>query len=628
MKEQENNGIPQENEGQAQAASALLETEGAAAGPEADVPEAVESPTEPPEASIQIESTPTAGPALAGEAAQGAPEVAAAPAEPVPPESQEPVYPEEIPAAPAPNTAAPAGTPAPDVTPGPGGVPIPGGAPMPNAGTFPGAVPMPNGAPVPGAAPMPYAAPTPFYSQPYPPAPYPVQGAAGYYPQPAQGPQPPTYPGGYYAPVPNPPYTPSQPQMKKKKPLALKVFLWLASLLAAGALLGCAFYIGMQIDNTPTTDTPPTIPPSLREYIEEYIPPEESMPEEPEEPVTPEITPVPGVDVTPNTEGIAIRPRPAGQPMDAQEAYERVVKSTVAVSAILERNGQESTSNGTGIIATADGYIITNSHVVLNSKSAAVRVTTYDGQEYDAVVVGVDRTTDLAVIKTNDHGFTPAEFGDADDLSMGEWVLAVGNPGGTRFANSVTRGIISGLDREVGRYSANGMTYIQTDAAINPGNSGGPLVNLYGQVVGINSSKIITENYESMGFAIPVSRAKSIIDQLLAGGYIQGRTRLGIMCVEVAPQGGMLAQDIPAGLMITEFSEDSAFKGTEAREYDIIIALDGEAVASLSDVSNLLAQHVPGDQVEVTLYRAEDGARGEELTVTITLLEDKGETQN
>ena len=199
------------------------------------------------------------------------------------------------------------------------------------------------------------------------------------------------------------------------------------------------------------------------------------------------------VDITPNTEGITIPKKPQGQELTSQEVYKKVVKSTVTVAVTLTRNGQEQNSTGTGIIATSDGYIITNSHVVLNTKSSVVKIITSGGEEYEAVVVGVDRTTDLAILKTNDHNFTPAEFGDAGELEIGDSVVAIGNPGGEKFSGSMTGGYVSGLDREVGRYSENGMTYIQTDAAINPGNSGGPLVNMYGQVIGINSSKIITD---------------------------------------------------------------------------------------------------------------------------------------
>ena len=482
--------------------------------------------------------------------------------------------------------------------------------------------------PIPGesqqAAPQPGV---PAGGQPYPPQPW--QG--WYYGAPPQVPYaPPSAPGGYYPyaqggypPQPGQPWygqpagqLPKPP--RKKMSRGLKVFLWIASALTVGVVLGFAGFVVSWAVAGPQQGG------SLVETL-----PEESQPDSSQEgqdaAETPEIE-LPDVDVTPNEEGITIHEKPEGEALDAQEVYNQVVKSTVAITA--SRTGETTDSSGTGIIATSDGYIITNAHVVLNTKSVLVTVTTYDGQQYDAVVVGMDRTTDLAIIKTNDYGFTPAQFGDSDQLSIGEWVVAIGNPGGERFASSLTRGIISGLDRAVERYSEDGMTFIQTDAAINPGNSGGPLVNMYGQVVGINSSKIITDGYEGMGFAIPVSKAKDIIDQLLSGGYVEGRVRLGITGSDIsATQAAFYG--VPRGFMIVSIDEESAFAGTEAQPEDIITAIDGETVEELQDISNLLLRYSPGDQVTVTLYRppVNGMGEGEELEVTITLLEDKGETQ-
>ena len=465
----------------------------------------------------------------------------------------------------------------------------------------------------------------PAGGQPYPPQPwqgwyYGAPPQAPYAPPPAPGGYYP-YPQGWYQPQPGQPWygqpagQPAKPP-RKKMSRGLKVFLWIASALTVGVVLGFAGFVVSWAVAGPQQGG------SLVETL-----PEESQPDSSQEgqdaAETPEIE-LPDVDVTPNEEGITIHEKPEGEALDAQEVYNQVVKSTVAITA--SRTGETTDSSGTGIIATSDGYIITNAHVVLNTKSVLVTVTTYDGQQYDAVVVGMDRTTDLAIIKTNDYGFTPAQFGDSDQLSIGEWVVAIGNPGGERFASSLTRGIVSGLDRAVERYSEDGMTFIQTDAAINPGNSGGPLVNMYGQVVGINSSKIMTEGYEGMGFAIPVSTAKDIIDQLLAGGYVEGRVRLGIMGREIDGTMAMI-YGLPQGFMISELPEDSAFAGTGAQVGDVITAIDGNEVTSLSEISNLLLRYSPGDQVTVTLFRINEAGLGEELEVEITLLEDKGETQ-
>lgn len=341
---------------------------------------------------------------------------------------------------------------------------------------------------------------------------------------------------------------------------------------------------------------------------------------------------LPDIDVVPNEEGISIISKSGLEELSAENIYNKVSVSTVTVlatlSGSLDDEDNYNISTGTGIIATADGYIITNSHVILNSKLSSVRIITYDEQEYDAVVVGYDRTTDLAVLKTNDHSFTPAEFGDAEELGIGEWVIAIGNPGGVRFSSSLTRGVISGLNRTVSDYSDNGMTYIQTDAAINPGNSGGPLVNMYGQVVGINSSKIVASGYEGMGFAIPVSNAQSIINGLLSNGYVEGRVRLGVKGSDVTYEQ-LVRYNLPQyGFMIDEIDADSAFSGTEAQAGDVIIAIDGVEVYDLDEISNLLLLYNPGDEVEITLYRySTTGGEGREFTVTVSLLEDKGETQ-
>ena len=510
-------------------------------------------------------------------------------------------------------------------------------------------------------APPPAGEPEPVPAQPVPP---PLQQGYPLYPQPpAAQPVQPGYAGQWQAPMQQPvyppqPYQPYPPQppvqyqysqpvyqtqpvyspypgapapAKKKMSTGAKVFLIIAGIFALAGITATVLYFAFALgNNVSDRDDGPHFGYDLPDDGD-------SVPEDEEDPgfdITPpeedEEESRPQVDVTPNTEGITISPRPSGETLDAEAVYNRVVTSTVTVSAKLtQENGSTGESTGTGIIATSDGYIITNSHVVLNSRSAKVTVTTFDGLEYEAVVVGVDRTTDLAVLKTNDHDFVPAEFGDAGELSVGEWVLAIGNPGGARFSSSLTRGIISGLDREVGKYSEEGMTYIQTDAAINPGNSGGPLVNMYGQVVVINSSKIVTEGYEGMGFAIPVSRAQPIINNLLSDGYIKGRTRLGIMCREV---GSAMSEmyNVPRGLQITEFNEECTLIGTDAEPGDIIIAIEGETVESLRDVSNLLLRYSPGDQVTLTLYRPAQtfGQKGRELEVEITLLEDKGETQD
>ena len=327
---------------------------------------------------------------------------------------------------------------------------------------------------------------------------------------------------------------------------------------------------------------------------------------------------------------IDIQSIPSGDPMTAKDVYKKVAPSVVGIVAtITDANGNETSDEGSGIVATSDGYIITNSHVVNDSRSTTVKVVTKDDEEYPGVVVGYDRTTDLAVIKIEATNLTPAEFGNADQMEIGDVVLAIGNPGGLDFASSMTQGIISALDRSLGTNSQNGMTYIQTDAAINPGNSGGALVNLYGQVIGINSSKLVAEDFEGMGFAIPVNKAKDILNSLMNVGYVQGRTRLGITGRDITEQEAQF-YEVPAGFLILEIDEDSDIDEAGGQVQDIICGVNGQEVTGLSDISDLLLDYSPGDKITLTLYRMSGGTQGtgDTFDITITLLEDKGETQN
>lgn len=403
---------------------------------------------------------------------------------------------------------------------------------------------------------------------------------------------------------------------KKKASLGLKVFLWIVGILAIGTVLASTVYFtGIAMEGG-----------GKSHYEDAPLPPggQDGLPDFTEEPVEQPEFEQPDIEVIPNESGIAIQSHQGGEELEASEVYSKVAPSTVTVIASYDGLFDENNvSTGTGIIATSDGYIITNSHVVGDSKSMAVRISTYDENEYDAIVVGVDRTTDLAVLKTNDYGFIPAEFGDASELVIGEWVIAIGNPGGARFSSSMTRGIVSGLNRTVGEYSEKGMTYIQTDAAINPGNSGGPLVNMYGQVIGINSSKIITTGYEGMGFAIPVSKAEGLINELLSEGYISGRVRMGIKGQDVSDMQNSM-YNIPYGFMIAEIDEDSPLFDTKAQSGDVIVKIDDHEVYGISSISTVLLEYQPGDEVTLTIYSTTDN---EEYEVRIVLLEDKGETQ-
>lgn len=307
----------------------------------------------------------------------------------------------------------------------------------------------------------------------------------------------------------------------------------------------------------------------------------------------------------------------------AAKASDKVSDSVVGILCYSDdvpdqADTKTASSQGSGIIFSQDGYVITNAHVIGNSKTAyAIRVVTSDGKEYKAGVVGYDSRTDIAVLKMDDaKGLTPATFGDSSQLEVGQDIIVVGNPGGLDYQNTTTKGVISALDRKL---STSSLTkYIQTDAAINPGNSGGPLVNYYGQVVGITTSKIVSETYEGMGFAIPSQTVKSIVDTLVKNGYVEGRVKIGISGIAVTSDQAS-NYNVPQGIYVQSIVSGGPCDGTSLEEGDIITEVDGETITSFADVYAILETHKPGDKIKVKYYSSSSGD-GE---VEITLQEDK-----
>ena len=324
-----------------------------------------------------------------------------------------------------------------------------------------------------------------------------------------------------------------------------------------------------------------------------------------------------------STSSIEIRPVPSGDPLTGVEIYERVADSVVSVNASYDG----STSYGSGIIVSEDGFIITNSHVIFDSRDSVVSVKLHNGEQYGAVVIGYERNADLAVLRIDAENLQAAEFGDSSVLRVGEQVFAIGSPGGERYSNTLTGGYVSGLNRELDKTVANGLTYIQTDAAVNPGNSGGALVNAWGQVVGINSNKVVSSSYEALGFAIPISDAASMLNDLLHYGYVTGRSRLGVTAQTVTQMQAELS-GVPVGVLLVSIEDDSPLSGV-ANVGDIITEADGQEITSLEDLYGVLRRHSGGDQITVTLYSPGTASeQGGERQVTITLLADNGETQN
>ena len=270
---------------------------------------------------------------------------------------------------------------------------------------------------------------------------------------------------------------------------------------------------------------------------------------------------------------------------------------------------------GSGAFIRADGYIVTNNHVI--EGATELRVKLFDGRLLDAEVVGADPFSDLAVIRVEGDGFPSLPFGDSRDVRVGQWVLAVGSPLSETLSNTVTNGIISSL----GRFSNQPGTisnYIQTDAAVNPGNSGGPLVNLRGEIIGINSAIATrTGTYNGISFAIPVDIVANTVEQLVEGGTVE-RGFLGIS-FRAAPRALRQVYDIPpGGAQISATSEDADGRSPAAdaglQADDIIVAIDGEALRESSELISRIANKRPGDAVAVTFLR-----NGDEQETTLRL---------
>ena len=304
-----------------------------------------------------------------------------------------------------------------------------------------------------------------------------------------------------------------------------------------------------------------------------------------------------------------------GEPLTAVQAIKKVNPSVVGVVATLTNNyGMMGKSTGSGIIMTEDGYIITNAHVV--SGASAVSVVFSDNSEEEAKVVGQDEKSDLAVLKIEKTGLTAAEFGNSDNLEVGETVIAIGNPLGLELFGTAVDGMISAKDREV-TIEDRTMTLLQTSAPINEGNSGGPLINLYGQVVGINSAKISGTGVEGISFAIPINSAKPVIDSLIQNGYVKDRPLLGISGSDVDER---MAQyyDLPQGVLVRSVTEGSGAEAAGLQEGDIITMADDQVVTCMDELNKVKDTHKAGEEMKLRIVR-----QGEAFNVTVKLMEEK-----
>ena len=303
-----------------------------------------------------------------------------------------------------------------------------------------------------------------------------------------------------------------------------------------------------------------------------------------------------------------------GDALTIQEIYRRVNPSTVTVVTELPRGA----SVGTGVILTEDGYIITNAHVIAGGTSCYVALA--DGSIFDAALVGYDAEQDLAVIKAQDtdgraaQGLPAAEFGDSDALSVGDPVYAIGNPLGVELRGTLTDGIVSAINRDV-YVDGVTMTLIQTNAALNNGNSGGPLINVYGQVVGINTMKMgssSTTSVEGLGFAIPIASTAYMINDLIAYGEIHGEVMIGVsvQTVPVTLDSGETA------LLIMDVTPGGPGDEAGLREGDLLLKADGEALTKSADLLRIRRRHDAGETLTLTYER-----NGKRSTVDVILRE-------
>ena len=327
---------------------------------------------------------------------------------------------------------------------------------------------------------------------------------------------------------------------------------------------------------------------------------------------TAEVT-APALELSPSPDSVPNVAQEGGLPL--QQIYADNIASVVSISCTFHGGS----ATGTGVILSEEGYIVTNCHVVEDAVNISIDLT--DGRSFPATLIGSDAVSDLAVLHIEADDLYAATFGDSGSLQVGDSVSAIGDPLGHSLRGTFTDGIVSAINRDV-TIGGRTMTLIQTNAALNTGNSGGPLLNCYGQVVGINTMKIgnfvDSAGIEGIGFAIPSSTVKTIVDQLIRQGYVSGRPTLGIKgeSVSIFYQRYYL---MPAGIFITELdpASDAARKGIQTD--DILCGINGTRITSMDDLNTVLYGCQVGDTVEVIIYRS-----GRQYLVDLTLSESKG----
>ena len=324
-----------------------------------------------------------------------------------------------------------------------------------------------------------------------------------------------------------------------------------------------------------------------------------------EDPPSVEIESSPDAPATPASED------EADGALSLQEIYKKCIGSVVSITA----SAQSGKSSGTGIVLSADGYLITNHHVIENAQVIAVQ--TSDDRQFQASIIGSDEASDLAVLKVDATDLQPAEFGDSGKLAVGDRVVAIGDPLGAQLRGTMTSGIVSAINRDL-EVNDRTMTLIQTDAALNNGNSGGPLINCYGQVIGINTMKLrsyYSTTAEGLGFAIPMAVAKPILEELMENGYVAGRPAIGIS-YDTLPLAFRIYYNLPEGVYISAVYDGSDAQAKGVAAGDIITAVNGTRVTSIDELNRVKNQFTAGDSITLTLYNG-----GSYRDVEVTLID-------
>ena len=309
--------------------------------------------------------------------------------------------------------------------------------------------------------------------------------------------------------------------------------------------------------------------------------------------------------------------------LTAAEVYAQNVNSTVGITTSITSTNlwgyqTKAAASGSGFIISADGYIITNYHVIEEAES--VKVTTYSGESYDATIVGYDESNDIAVLKIDAEGLSPVVIGDSDNMNVGDSVVAIGNPLG-ELTFSLTSGAISALDREITLSSGVTMDLIQTDCAINSGNSGGALFNLYGEVIGITNAKYSSSgssseaSIDNIGFAIPINSVRSIVESIIKNGYIV-KPYIGVSVEDVSSE--MTSYGLPAGAVVRSVTDGAPAAQAGLQANDIITAVDGTEISGSNDLVQIVTAKKAGDTLKFSVYR-----QGQTLELTVTVAEQK-----